>query len=138
MATLRTRDTVTESETIRQRQFDPENRVVISTDTAFLVGALALIRPMFPARVRVFLLTLAVVDDVGALGAIALTVFAFTTERRTAPKVFAFILLFLVIAQGIFGAIRVGAASSGLAAFHGVFAQITLAFAAITACKALS
>ncbi|SDE41019.1 flagellar M-ring protein FliF [Salipiger thiooxidans] len=26
-------DTVTESETIRQRQFDPENRVVISTDT---------------------------------------------------------------------------------------------------------
>ena len=46
--------------------------VVISTDTAFLVGALALIRPMFPARVRVFLLTLAVVDDVGALGAIAL------------------------------------------------------------------
>ncbi|AFM15251.1 sodium/proton antiporter, NhaA family [Mycolicibacterium chubuense NBB4] len=46
--------------------------VVISTDTAFLVGALAIIKPMYPARVRVFLLTLAVVDDVGALGAIAL------------------------------------------------------------------
>ncbi|HEX2287007.1 MAG TPA: Na+/H+ antiporter NhaA [Mycobacterium sp.] len=46
--------------------------VVISTDTAFLVGALAIIRPKFPARVRIFLLTLAVVDDVGALGAIAL------------------------------------------------------------------
>lgn len=45
--------------------------VVISTDTAFLVGALALIKPMFPARVRLFLLTLAVVDDVGALIAIA-------------------------------------------------------------------
>jgi Na+/H+ antiporter NhaA len=45
--------------------------VVISTDTAFLVGALAIIKPMFPARVRLFLLTLAVVDDVGALIAIA-------------------------------------------------------------------
>lgn len=46
--------------------------VVISTDTAFLVGALAIIKPKFPARVRIFLLTLAVVDDVGALIAIAL------------------------------------------------------------------
>ncbi|MGD9618766.1 MAG: Na+/H+ antiporter NhaA [Mycolicibacterium sp.] len=46
--------------------------VVISTDTAFLVGALAVIKPKFPARVRIFLLTLAVVDDVGALCAIAL------------------------------------------------------------------
>ncbi|WP_370333363.1 Na+/H+ antiporter NhaA [Mycolicibacterium hippocampi] len=46
--------------------------VVISTDTAFLVGALAIVKPKFPARVRIFLLTLAVVDDVGALGAIAL------------------------------------------------------------------
>lgn len=46
--------------------------VVISTDTAFLVGALAIVKPKFPARGRIFLLTLAVVDDVGALGAIAL------------------------------------------------------------------
>ena len=41
--------------------------VVISTDTAFLIGALAVIRPKYPARLRIFLLTLAVVDDVGAL-----------------------------------------------------------------------
>ncbi|MCV7239264.1 Na+/H+ antiporter NhaA [Mycolicibacterium celeriflavum] len=46
--------------------------VVISTDTAFLIGALAIIKPKFPARLRTFLLTLAVVDDVGALGVIAL------------------------------------------------------------------
>lgn len=46
--------------------------VVISTDTAFLVGALAIIGPKFPSRLRTFLLTLAVVDDVGALLAIAL------------------------------------------------------------------
>jgi Na+/H+ antiporter NhaA len=46
--------------------------VVISTDTAFLVGALAVVAPKYPARLRTFLLTLAVVDDVGALCVIAL------------------------------------------------------------------
>ena len=46
--------------------------VVISTDTAFLIGALAIIKPKYPARLRIFLLTLAVVDDVGALCVIAL------------------------------------------------------------------
>lgn len=45
--------------------------VVISTDTAFLLGALAIIGLRFPARLRTFLLTLAVVDDIGALVAIA-------------------------------------------------------------------
>ncbi|HEU4757592.1 MAG TPA: Na+/H+ antiporter NhaA, partial [Agromyces sp.] len=45
--------------------------VVISMDTAFLLGALAIIGPKFPARLRAFLLTLAVVDDIGALLAIA-------------------------------------------------------------------
>src|SRR5829696_5631242 len=51
--------------------------VVISTDTAFLIGALAIIKPKYPARLRIFLLTLAVVDDIGALGVIAL----FYSER---------------------------------------------------------
>jgi Na+/H+ antiporter NhaA len=46
--------------------------VVISTDTAFLIGALAIIKPKYPARLRIFLLTLAVVDDIGALCVIAL------------------------------------------------------------------
>jgi Na+/H+ antiporter NhaA len=46
--------------------------VVISTDTAFLIGALAIIKPKYLARLRIFLLTLAVVDDVGALCVIAL------------------------------------------------------------------
>ncbi|QPZ39590.1 Na+/H+ antiporter NhaA [Paramicrobacterium chengjingii] len=46
--------------------------VVISTDTAFLVGALALVGPRAPGRLRVFLLAMAIVDDIGALAIIAL------------------------------------------------------------------
>ncbi|WP_158579913.1 Na+/H+ antiporter NhaA [Geodermatophilus marinus] len=46
--------------------------VVISTDTAFLLGVLALVGPACPAQLRVFLLTLAIADDVGALSVIAL------------------------------------------------------------------
>jgi Na+/H+ antiporter NhaA len=45
--------------------------VVISTDTAFALGLLALAGPACPAQVRVFLLTLAIADDVGALAVIA-------------------------------------------------------------------
>jgi Na+/H+ antiporter NhaA len=64
--------------------------VVISTDTAFLVGALAIIGPQCPARLRTFLLTLAVVDDVGALLAIAL----FYTDRvRLVPLLVAVVLI---------------------------------------------
>ncbi len=43
----------------------------MSTDTAFALGAVALITPRTAVRVRVFLLTLAVVDDLAALVVIA-------------------------------------------------------------------
>jgi Na+/H+ antiporter NhaA len=43
----------------------------MSTDTAFALGALALLTPRVATRLRVFLLTLAVVDDLGALIVIA-------------------------------------------------------------------
>ena len=46
--------------------------VVISTDTAFVAGALALVGPRAPGRLRTFLLGLSVVDDVCALLVIAL------------------------------------------------------------------
>ncbi|MCU1658133.1 MAG: Na+/H+ antiporter NhaA [Pseudonocardiales bacterium] len=41
--------------------------IPISTDTAFLVGVLALFGPRCPDRLRLFLLTLAIVDDIGAI-----------------------------------------------------------------------
>lgn len=45
--------------------------VVMSTDTAFLVGILALFGPACPDRLRLFLLTLAIVDDIGAITVMA-------------------------------------------------------------------
>ncbi|WP_234810360.1 Na+/H+ antiporter NhaA [Mycolicibacterium moriokaense] len=64
--------------------------VVISTDTAFLVGALAIIKPKFPGRLRIFLLTLAVVDDVGAL--IVIAVF-YSDALQVVPLVVSAVLL---------------------------------------------
>src|SRR5207237_2129472 len=43
----------------------------MSTDTAFALGMLALVGPRFPDRLRAFMLTVAVVDDVVALIVIA-------------------------------------------------------------------
>ena len=45
--------------------------VVISTDTAFLLGVLTIVGPRCPTRLRLFLLTLAIADDIGALAIIA-------------------------------------------------------------------
>ncbi len=45
--------------------------IVMATDVAFVLGALALLGSRAPAGVRLFLLTLAIVDDVGAIVVIA-------------------------------------------------------------------
>ena len=46
--------------------------IPMATDTAFLLGALALFGRNCPIQLRVFLLSLSVVDDIGALSAIAI------------------------------------------------------------------
>jgi Na+/H+ antiporter NhaA len=68
--------------------------VVISTDTAFLIGALAVIKPKYPSRLRIFLLTLAVVDDIGALCVIAL----FYSDRINVVPLLVSVALIVAIA----------------------------------------
>lgn len=45
---------------------------VMATDTAFVIGCLALLGPRAPQGLRVFLLSLAVVDDIGAILVVAI------------------------------------------------------------------
>jgi Na+/H+ antiporter NhaA len=91
----------------------------MSTDTAFALGMLALTGPRFPDRVRAFLLSVAVVDDL-----VSLVVIGTAYSRDIAPVA-------LLIALGIFGVIllarRAGVryglvyALLGLAAWVAVF-----------------
>ena len=69
--------------------------VAISTDTALALGVLALIGNRFPARLRVFLLTITVLDDFVAL---AVIVFVYSEGVDVVP---------LAIAIGIFAVIGV-------------------------------
>ena len=46
--------------------------VTMSTDTAFALGLLALVGPRFPDRLRAFMLTVVVVDDIVAVFVIAI------------------------------------------------------------------
>ncbi|MCE3552098.1 Na+/H+ antiporter NhaA [Pseudonocardia sp. RS11V-5] len=67
--------------------------ITISTDTAVLLGVLALVGPRCPDQLRVFLLALAIVDDIGAVIAIAV----FYTERVDVLALFLAILLFVAL-----------------------------------------
>ena len=97
--------------------------VVISTDTAFLLGALAIIGPKFPARLRTFLLTLAVVDDVGALLVIGLF---YNEGIRWVPLAVAIVLVAAI------ACVRFLRAARGLSyAVLGVALWIALAYAGI-------
>ncbi|MCW0213302.1 MAG: Na+/H+ antiporter NhaA [Pseudonocardia sp.] len=63
--------------------------IAISTDTAVLLGVLALVGPRCPDQLRVFLLALAIVDDIGAVLAIA---FFYTEQVNVLALVAAFVL----------------------------------------------
>jgi Na+/H+ antiporter NhaA len=67
----------------------------MSTDTAFALGALALIAPRSATRLRVFLLTLAVFDDLGALLVIAT---AYTKQVHFVALAVAFVLVLVLLA----------------------------------------
>jgi Na+/H+ antiporter NhaA len=67
----------------------------MSTDTAFALGLLALTQPRFPDRVRAFLLSVAVVDDLVSLVVIGT---AYSRDVRLVP---------LAVAAGVFAVVLV-------------------------------
>jgi Na+/H+ antiporter NhaA len=69
--------------------------IAMSTDTAFALGLLALVGPRFPDRLRAFLLTIVVVDDVLALVVIGT---AYTETLHVVP---------LLVAIGFYSAVIV-------------------------------
>jgi Na+/H+ antiporter NhaA len=71
----------------------------MSTDTAFALGMLALVAPRAPDRLRAFLLTIAVIDDLVAIGIIAFVY----SQRIEVPA--------LLVALGIFAVILLARAA---------------------------
>jgi Na+/H+ antiporter NhaA len=76
----------------------------MSTDTAFALGLLALVGPRFPDRLRAFMLTVVVVDDVVALLVIG---FAYSTSIHRLPLVLA-VLFYAGVVALHFAQVRIG------------------------------
>jgi Na+/H+ antiporter NhaA len=93
--------------------------VAMSTDTAFALGALALVGPRFSDRLRAFILTVSVIDDVAALVIIA-TVYTHTVHLTA---LFVGVGLFAVIGAAARLQIRSGVVYFllGLAAWVALF-----------------
>jgi Na+/H+ antiporter NhaA len=91
----------------------------MSTDTAFALGALALVGPGLPDRVRTYLLTFSVVDDLASIVVIALV---YSGHVRVMPLVIGFLLLVLEAVLRFRG-VRFGALHLliGVAAWIAVF-----------------
>jgi Na+/H+ antiporter NhaA len=90
----------------------------MSTDTAFALGMLALVGPRFPDRLRAYLLTFAVVDDLVALGIIT---FAYSEHVQVAA-----LLAGLVILGAVFVLRRVEIHNGLIYALLGVAAWTAL------------
>ena len=92
--------------------------VAMSTDTAFALGLLALVGPRFSNRLRAFMVTVAVVDDLLALLVIA---FAYTHNLDVPP---------LLVAIALFGVVlvlrQVGVRGSGPYAVIGIATWIAM------------
>ena len=68
--------------------------IAMSTDTAFALGLLALVGPRFPDRLRAFMLTVVVVDDIVSLVVIATV---YTETLKVAPLLVAVGLYLIVV-----------------------------------------
>jgi Na+/H+ antiporter NhaA len=82
--------------------------IVMGTDTAFALGVLALVGRGYPARIRVFLLTLVIVDDIVALLVIALV---YTDEVSVGALAVALLLF------GVAALMRASGVRNGVAYF---------------------
>ncbi|HEX5969542.1 MAG TPA: Na+/H+ antiporter NhaA [Intrasporangium sp.] len=71
--------------------------IVIGTDTAFLLGTLALVGPTTSTQLRVFLLTLTVVDDIVAVSVIGLV---YSDSLNVAALAIALVALAVLVALG--------------------------------------
>jgi Na+/H+ antiporter NhaA len=76
--------------------------IAMSTDTAFALGVLALVGRSFPARLRAYLLTVTVVDDVVALAVIAIVY----SEDVAVPAVLVALGIFVVTVLVRAGGVR--------------------------------
>ncbi|MFG2084751.1 MULTISPECIES: Na+/H+ antiporter NhaA [unclassified Spirillospora] len=63
--------------------------IVIGTDTAFMLGALAVVGPTFATQLRIFLLALTVIDDIVAVSVIG---FVYSETVRVLPLLAMFVL----------------------------------------------
>ena len=79
--------------------------IAMSTDTAFALGLLALVGPRFPDRLRAFMLTVVVVDDIASLVVIATV---YTQTLKVVPLVIA-VGLYLIVVVLVNIPVRVGA-----------------------------
>ena len=74
-----------------------------ATDIAFALGILSMLGKRIPASLKVFLLALAIIDDLGAIVIIAIF---YTVDLSTASIVIATIALIVLIAMNRFGVIK--------------------------------
>lgn len=74
---------------------------VISTDTAFALGMLALVGPKRAPRLRLFLLAFAVIDDIGALAVIAIFYSESLNFGALAVAAAGLILVWLMARRGV-------------------------------------
>ncbi|WP_131782798.1 Na+/H+ antiporter NhaA [Legionella gresilensis] len=75
--------------------------IVMATDTAFVIGCLALFGKHIPSNLRIFMLSLAIIDDIGAILIVAIGYSDGITWPALATSLIGFILVYIMRKLGI-------------------------------------